>query len=416
MAAGREKFLRVAEAKPADAGRGIVRLDPEVMKILDLKEGDIVLIEGAKSTAAGVRRGYPEDANRGVIRMDGMQRRNAGVGIDDKVGLRKALARPAEKVSLAPTEAIRIMGGLGSEVRKVREMIELPLRHPELFERLGVEAPKGVLLHGPPGTGKTLLAKAVASETSANFHSISGPEIMSKFYGQSEENLRDMFKQAEENAPSIIFIDEIDSIAPKRDEVTGEVERRVVAQLLALMDGLQARGKVVVIGATNRPNALDPALRRPGRFDREIEIGVPDRDGRLEILQIHTRGMPLSKDVDLKELAGLTHGYVGADLAALSKEAAMRSLRRILPDIDLQADVIPPEILNRLTVTRDDFLQAYREMEPSTLREVLIEKPNVRWEDIGGLDEAKQELRESIEWPLRMNKVFAHFDARPPRG
>src|SRR6059036_1122611 len=469
MATGREKFLRVAEAKPADAGRGIVRIDPEVMKILELKEGDIVLIEGAKSTAAGVRRGYPEDANRGVIRMDGMQRRNAGVGIDDKVGLRKALARPAEKVSLAPTEPIRIMGGeqymgqvlqgraitrgdvisvsvmgrkfefvvtsfapgadavlveadteikiadkpmkeeeakvpkvdyediggLGSEVRKVREMIELPLRHPELFERLGVEAPKGVLLHGPPGTGKTLLAKAVASETNANFHSISGPEIMSKFYGQSEENLRDIFKQAEENAPSIIFIDELDSIAPKRDEVMGEVERRVVAQLLALMDGLQARGKVVVIGATNRPNALDPALRRPGRFDREIEIGVPDRDGRLEILQIHTRGMPLSKDVDLKELAGLTHGYVGADLAALSKEAAMRSLRRILPDIDLEA---------------------YREMEPSTLREVLIEKPNVKWEDIGGLDEAKQELRESIEWPLRMNKMFAHFDARPPRG
>src|SRR5712691_9000130 len=467
MAAGREKFLRVAEAKPADAGRGIVRLDPEVMKILELKEGDVVLILGAKATAAAVRRGYPEDANRGVIRMDGMQRRNAGVGIDDKVGLRKALARPAEKVSLAPTEPIRIMGGeeymaqvlkgraitrgdvisvsvmgrkfdfvvtsfspgadavvveaeteiklaekpmkegeaakvpkvdyediggLGGEVRKVREMIELPLRHPELFERLGVEAPKGVLLHGPPGTGKTLLAKAVASETNANFHSISGPEIMSKFYGQSEENLRDIFKGAEENAPSIIFIDELDSIAPKRDEVTGEVERRVVAQLLALMDGLQARGKVVVIGATNRPNALDPALRRPGRFDREIEIGVPDRDGRLEILQIHTRGMPLSK------------------------EAAMRSLRRILPDIDLQADVIPPEILNRLTVTRDDFLEAYREMEPSTLREVLIEKPNVRWEDIGGLDEAKQELRESIEWPLRMNKMFAHFDARPPRG
>src|SRR5438093_1558783 len=380
MATGREKFLRVAEAKPADAGRGIVRLDPEVMKILDLKEGDVVLILGAKATAAGVRRGYPEDANRGVIRMDGMQRRNAGVGIDDKVGLKKALARPAEKVSLAPTEPIRVMGGeeymvqvlqgrvitrgdvlsvsvmgrkfefvvtsfspgadavlvesgteikiaekptkeegakvpkvdyediggLGSEVRKVREMIELPLRHPELFERLGVEAPKGVLLHGPPGTGKTLLAKAVASETNANFHSISGPEIMSKFYGQSEENLRDIFKQAEENAPSIIFIDELDSIAPKRDEVTGEVERRVVAQLLALMDGLQARGKVVVIGATNRPNALDPALRRPGRFDREIEIGVPD--------------------------------------------------------------------------------------------------------------EAKQELRESIEWPLRMNKMFAHFDARPPRG
>src|SRR5256884_3502976 len=239
---------------------------------------------------------------------------------------------------------------------------------------------------------------------------------MSKFYGQSEENLRDIFKQAEENAPSIIFIDELDSIAPKRDEVTGEVERRVVAQLLALMDGLQARGKVVVIGATNRPNALDPALRRPGRFDREIEIGVPDRDGRLEILQIHTRGMPLSKDVELKELAGLTHGYVGADLAALSKEAAMRSLRRILPDIDLQADVIPPEVLNKLTVTRDDFLQAYREMEPSTLREVLIEKPNVKWDDIGGAHEAEQEKRETNEGALPVNKKFAPPCAPPPPG
>src|SRR5437867_810473 len=279
MSASREKFLRVAEAKPADAGRGIVRLDPEVMKILELKEGDIVLIEAST---------------------------------DIKIA-EKPIKEEEAKVPKVDYEDI---GGLGEEVRKVREMIELPLRHPELFERLGVEAPKGVLLHGPPGTGKTLLAKAVASETNANFHSISGPEIMSKFYGQSEENLRDIFKQAEENAPSIVFIDELDSIAPKRDEVTGEVERRVVAQLLALMDGLQARGKVVVIGATNRPNALDPALRRPGRFDREV----------------------------------------------------------------------------------------------------VIEKPNVKWEDIGGLDEAKQELRESIEWPLRMNKMFAHFDARPPRG
>src|SRR5207302_32628 len=242
---------------------------------------------------------------------------------------------------------------------------------------------------GPPRTGKTLHAEAVATATNANCHSISGAEIMSKFYGQSEENLRDIFKQAEENAPSIIFIDELDSIAPKRDEVPGEVERRVVAQLLALMDGLQARGKVVVIGATNRPNALDPALRRPGRFDREIEIGVPDRDGRLEILQIHTRGMPLAKDVELQELAGITHGYVGADMSALCKEAAMRSLRRILPEIDIQVDYVPPDVLNRLEVTRDDFLQAYRELEPSTMREVLIAKPNVRADDIGGLDEAK---------------------------
>src|SRR3972149_1960013 len=311
--------------------------------------------------------------------------------------------KPAKELPTIPRVSYEDIGGLGEEVRKVREMIELPLRHPEIFERLGVEAPKGVLLHGPPGTGETLLAKAVASETNANFYSISGPEIMSKFYGQSEENLRDMFKQAEENAPSIMFIDELDSIAPKRDEVTGEVERRVVAQLLALMDGLQARGKVVVIGATNRPNALDPALRRPGRFDREIEIGIPDRAGRLEILQIHTRGMPLAPDVELDELANLTHGYAGADMSALCKEAAMGSLRRILPDIDLQVDLIPPEILGKIQVVREDFLQAYREMEPATMREVLIERPDVHWDDIGGLEEAKQELRESIEWPLKMN-------------
>src|SRR5438034_1233624 len=377
MATGREKFLRVAEAKPADAGRGIVRIDPEVMKILEFKEGDVVLILGAKATAAGVRRGYPEDANRGVIRMDGMQRRNAGVGIDDKVGLRKALARPAEKVSLAPTEAIRIMGG---------------------------EQYMAQVLQGRAITRGDVISVSVMGRK-FDF-------VVTSFSPGADAVL----VQAEENAPSIIFIDEIDSIAPKRDEVTGEVERRVVAQLLALMDGLQARGKVVVIGATNRPNALDPALRRPGRFDREIEIGVPDRDGRLEILQIHTRGMQLAKDVDLQELAGITHGYVGADLSALSKEAAMRSLRRILPEIDIQVDYVPPDVLNRLEVTRDDFLQAYREMEPSTLREVLIERPNVHWDDIGGLDEAKQEMRESIEWPLTMNKLFAHFDARPPRG
>ncbi|TLZ60414.1 MAG: CDC48 family AAA ATPase, partial [Methanobacteriota archaeon] len=291
-----------------------------------------------------------------------------------------------------------------------------PLRHPELFERLGVEAPKGVLLHGPPGTGKTLLAKAVASETNANFFSISGPEIMSKFYGQSEENLREMFKQAEENAPSIVFIDEIDSIAPKRDEVTGEVERRVVAQLLSLMDGLSARGKVVVIGATNRPNSLDPAIRRPGRFDREIEIGIPDRDGRLEILQIHARNAPLAKDVDLAALADITHGYVGADIEALVKEAAMRALRRILPDIDLEVDEIPMEVLKKLELARDDFLQAFREMEPSTLREVLIERPDVRWSDIGGLEPAKQELAEAVEWPLKYGKLFVQAGAKAPKG
>jgi transitional endoplasmic reticulum ATPase len=329
----------------------------------------------------------------------------------------KVSEKPAKEEELkAPRVTYEDVGGLRDEVRKVREMIELPLRHPELFERLGVEAPKGVLLHGPPGTGKTLLARAVASETQANFTAISGPEIVSKFYGQSEENLREIFNHAQENAPSIIFIDEIDSIAPKRDEVTGEVERRIVAQLLSLMDGLQSRGKVVVIGATNRPNSLDPALRRPGRFDREVEIGIPDRDGRLEVLQIHTRGMPLSDDVSLEELAAMTHGYVGADLAALAKEAAMRALRRVLPDIDLEVEAIPLDVLNRLIVTRDDFLQAYREMEPSTLREVLIEKPNVRWDDIGGLDDVKQSLRETVEWPMKYGPLFAHVGAKPPKG
>src|SRR6266480_4139076 len=326
-----------------------------------------------------------------------------------------AKAQQVSREGGAPSITYEDIGGLGDAVGRVREMIELPLRHPELFKRLGVEAPKGVLLHGPPGTGKTLLAKAVANETNANFYTIGGPEIMSKYYGESEEKLRNIFEQAEKNAPSIIFIDEIDSIAPKREE-SGELERRIVSQLLSAMDGMSSRGKVVVIGATNRINAIDPALRRPGRFDREIEIGVPDRDGRLEILQIHTRGMPLAKDVDLSELAGFTHGYVGADMSALCNEAAMRSLRRILPEIDIQVDYVPPDVLNRLEVTRDDFLQAYRELEPSTMREVLIEKPNVRWDDIGGLDEAKQELRESIEWPLKMNKLFAHFDAKPPRG
>jgi len=308
------------------------------------------------------------------------------------------------------------IGGLEEEVRKVREMIELPLKHPELFERLGVEAPKGVLLHGPPGTGKTLLARAVASEVNANFYSIGGPEIMSKFYGESEERLREIFKQAEENAPSIIFIDEIDSIAPKRDEVTGETERRVVAQLLALMDGLESRGKVVVIGATNRPNALDPALRRPGRFDREIEISVPNRKGRLEILSIHTRGMPLDKDVDLEKLADLTHGYVGADLLALCKEAAMRSLRRVLPGIDVESDTIPSEVLRSLTVRMDDFMSALREMSPSGLREVLVERPNVSWDDIGGLEDVKQELQQAIEWPLKYGSAFRHLDLQPPKG
>ncbi len=485
-----DKVLKVAEAKSRDVGRGIARVDPEIMDILGLKAGDVVQIDGKKKTVAVVWPGYAEDENRGLIRIDGFVRRNAQVGLDDKVAIRKILAKNAQKITFAPMEEMKIMGGeeylgqalegrvvtrgdivelnimgrtiyltvvafqptadavmihrdcevkisekpakealtkipkvtyediggLGDEVKKVREMIELPLRHPELFERLGVEAPKGVLLHGPPGTGKTLLAKAVAGETNANFVSIGGPEIMSKFYGESEERLREIFKQAEENAPTIIFIDEIDSIAPKRDEVTGETERRIVAQLLALMDGLEARGKVVVIGATNRPNALDPALRRPGRFDREIEINIPNKEGRYDILQIHTRGVPLDEDVDLERLAALTHGYAGADLQALTKEAAMHSLRRVIPDLDLEMEAIPAELLNKLVVKRDDFFSALREMQPSSLREVLIESPDLHWDEIGGLESVKKELKEAVEWPLKYAALFEHMDAAPPKG
>ncbi len=482
--------LRVAEAQSRDVGRGIARIDPKVSSEIGFSAGDVVEIHGKKKTVAIYWPGYQEDYGKGIIRIDGYTRNNAGVGIDEKVDAKKVDAREAKKITIAPTEPLRItggeeylkqilenrvisrgdliplgimgrkinlivtgfqppaaavivvpstqvvlsdkpakalamevprvtyedIGGLTDEIRKVREMIELPLRYPELFERLGVEAPKGVLLHGPPGTGKTLLAKAVASETNANFSSISGPEIMSKFYGESEGRLREIFDHAQENAPSVIFIDELDSIAPKREEVTGEVEKRVVSQLLALMDGLQSRGKVVVIGATNRPNALDPALRRPGRFDREIEIGVPNKDGRLQILQIHTRGMPLADDVDLKRLANVTHGFVGADLEALSKEAALHALRRILPDIDFEADSVPAAILNKIIVNMNDFQESLKEIEPSAMREVLVEVPNVRWTDIGGLQEVKEELQEAIEWPLKYPEIFDHMNTSPPKG
>lgn len=485
-----EKTLRVAEAKSKDAERGVARVDPAMMESMELTAGDLIQIAGKRKTTAIVWPGYAEDAEKGILRIDGNMRRNAGTSIDERVSIKKIEAREARKITFAPTEPLRIMGGeeylgqilegravtrgdiiqinvmgrkidlvvvnfapsadatiinrktevkisekpvkedqasipkvtyediggLEEEVKKVREMIELPLRHPELFERLGVEAPKGVLLHGPPGNGKTLLAKAVAGETNANFITIGGPEIMSKFYGESEERLREIFKQAEENAPSIIFIDEIDSIAPKREDVSGETERRVVAQLLSLMDGLEARGKVVVIGATNRPNAIDPALRRPGRFDREIEINPPNKDGRLEILQIHTRGMPLESEVSLEELADLTHGYVGADLSALCKEAAIRSLRRILPDLDLEMESIPIEVLNKITVKREDFFSALREMQPSALREVLVEKPDVHWADIGGLEDVKRELQEAVEWPLKYADVFDYMDTALPKG
>jgi len=310
------------------------------------------------------------------------------------------------------------IGGLGREIRRIREMIELPLKYPQVFERLGIDPPKGVLLHGPPGCGKTLIARAVANETDAYFGNLSGPEIMNKFYGESEANLRRIFEQASSHAPSIIFIDEVDAIAPKREEMGGEkqVEKRVVAQLLALMDGLSSRGEVIVIGATNIPNVLDPALRRPGRFDREIEISIPDKNGRLEILDVHTRGMPLADDVDLVRISEITHGFVGADLEALSREAAMATLRKIFPNIDFELEEIPYESVMRLHVTSDDFMEALKEIEPSAIREVFTEVPDVKWDDVGGLNDVKKVLKETIEWPLKYGELFAHAKTSPPKG
>jgi transitional endoplasmic reticulum ATPase len=326
------------------------------------------------------------------------------------------LNEPAPEGKGLPRTTYEDVGGLQEEIQRVREMVELPLRHPELFQRLGIEPPKGVLLHGPPGCGKTLIARAVANESEANFFSINGPEIMSKFYGESEARLREIFQQAQQNAPGIIFIDELDAIAPKREEVTGEVERRVVAQLLALMDGLSGRGNVIVIGATNRPGALDPALRRPGRFDREIEIGVPDKHGRYDIVQIHTRGMPLAHDVDLKKLSDMTHGYTGADVSALGRETAMKSLRRYLPQINLEEERIPPNVLEKMEVTMEDFTNAYKEITPTAMREVYIEVPTTRWEDIGGLEEVKEDLKEAVEWPLNTPEIFVRLGIKPPKG
>ncbi len=333
--------------------------------------------------------------------------------IDEQTVIRLAGNRAADG---RPAITYEDIGGLAQEIRRIREMIELPLRYPVLFERLGIDPPKGVLLAGPPGTGKTLIARAVAYETAAHFFHINGPEVINKFYGQSEANLRSVFEEASAHTPSVIFIDEIDALAPKRAEVVGEVEKRVVAQLLGLMDGLQARGQVIVIGATNLPDALDPALRRPGRFDRELNVGVPDRTGRLEILQIHTRGMPLAADIDLERLAALTHGFVGADLEALCREAAMVALRGLLPTIDFGLDTVPLEQLAGLDVRQADFLNALREVSPSALREVYIETPDVGWDDIGGLDAAKASLIEAVEWPLRYGPLFDRLGATPPRG
>ena len=480
--------LKVLEAYTRDVGRGVARIDYDSMDSLTASTGDVIEIRGKRRTVAKCLPLYPSDEGKGIIRVDGLVRNNAGVAIGDTVVVRKIKAIPAEKVIVAPLEAIppideryladalesvplikgdnvmvpyfggrltfqvigvtpagsdavlvtqksvfhiaekgetlrgvpqvtyEDIGGLKDEIQKVREMIELPLRHPEIFEKLGIEAPKGVLLFGPPGTGKTLLAKAVANESNAHFISISGPEIMSKFYGESEARLREIFKEAKEKAPSIIFIDEIDSIAPKREEVTGEVERRVVSQLLSLMDGLEGRGKVIVIAATNRPNALDPALRRPGRFDREIEIKVPDKRGRLEIMQIHTRNMPLDTDVDQDKIAGVTHGFVGADLEYLCKEAAMKCLRRLLPELNMQDEKLAPEVLNKLVVTMSDFENAVKEVMPSAMREVYLESPDIPWTAIGGLDEVKRELQEAVEWPLRYPDLYTKLGHTMPKG
>jgi len=510
--------LKVAEAIQDDVGKGIVRIDSQLMKDIGIQQGSIIEIAGSKKTVAIAGRAFPADIGLSILRMDGLARKNAGTSIGEYVIIRRAEVKPAKTVTIAPAqkgvfiqthpgsfkrallgravvkgdlislggtrrrratfsgspfedifrmieedfnygmfadlkfvvigtspkdavlitedteidvhpEAVELkeekvpdvtyedIGGLQEEVRKVREMIELPLKHPEIFERLGIQPPKGVLLFGPPGTGKTLLAKAVANETNANFISINGPEIISKFVGEAEKKLRDIFAEAEKSAPTIIFIDEIDAIAPKREESYGEVERRVVAQLLASMDGLKSRGKVIVIAATNRPDALDAALRRGGRFDREIEIGVPNKDGRLEIMKIHTRNMPLANDVDLKELADITHGFVGSDMESLCKEAAMSVLRRVLPEFNIKDEErAPKEFLEKLLVLRSDFKEALKLVRPSAMREVFVEAPKVKWADVGGLERAKQELKEAIEWPLKTPEVFKRMGVRPPRG
>ncbi|MBM3895368.1 MAG: CDC48 family AAA ATPase [Thaumarchaeota archaeon] len=479
--------LKVLEAYTRDVGRGVARIDYDSMDALNASTGDVIEIKGKRRTVAKCLPLYPSDEGKGIIRIDGLGRNNSGIAIGDTITVRKIKAVAAEKVVVAPLEAIppideryladalesvplikgdnvmvpyfggrltfqvigvtpaadavlvtqktvfhiaekgetlrgvpqvtyEDIGGLTDEIKKVREMIELPLRHPEIFEKLGIEAPKGVLLYGPPGTGKTLLAKAVANESNAHFISISGPEIMSKFYGESEARLREIFKEAREKAPSIIFVDEIDSIAPKREEVTGEVERRVVSQMLSLMDGLEARGKVIVISATNRPNAIDPALRRPGRFDREIEIKVPDKKGRKDILMIHTRNMPLSDDVDIEKYAAITHGYVGADLEYLCKEAAMKCIRRLLPELNLEEEKIPSETLDKLIVKGDDFNKAAIEVTPSGMREVFIENPDVKWDDVGGLAEVKRELQEAVEWPMKYPTLYEKLGHKMPRG
>ncbi len=398
----------ISEGHRISFGEGIESFVKRGLIKRPVTKGDVVIVPGIALMGGALPFMVVKGVPRGIVQ------------ITDETSVEIKEEPVSEADMVAPTVNYDDIGGLGEELLRVREMIELPLKHAELFERLGIDPPKGVLLYGPPGTGKTMIAKAVANEAGAYFSSIQGPEIMSKYYGQSEERLREKFEEAEKNAPSVLFIDELDSIAPKREEVTGEVERRVVAQLLTLMDGLSGRGNVIVIGATNREEAIDPALRRPGRFDREIEIGVPDREGRKEILLIHTRGMPIEgsdeeRDEILTGLADITYGFVGADLAALAREAAMKTLRRYLPEIDLEKP-IPPEILEKMRVVKEDFKEALKEVEPSAMREVLVEIPRVSWDDVGGLDDVKKVLKETIELPLKDPEAFKRMGITPPRG
>ncbi|WP_436935493.1 CDC48 family AAA ATPase [Halovenus marina] len=452
---------RVWPGYPEDSGRGVVRIDGRLRKEVGAGIDDTVDVEGADvQPATRLSVALPQNLRvRGNV--GPMIRQNlSGQAVTEgqtvpvsfglgplssmsgqRIPLKIASTEPSGTVVVTDSTDIEIseqpaeqltdreeggretpdvtyedIGGLDDELEQVREMVELPMRHPELFQQLGIEPPKGVLLHGPPGTGKTLMARAVANEIDAYFTDISGPEIMSKYYGESEEQLREVFEEAEENAPAVVFIDEIDSIAPERGETSGDVERRVVAQLLSLMDGLDERGDVIVIGATNRVDAIDPALRRGGRFDREIEVGVPDKEGRKEILQVHTRGMPLDEQIDLDQYADNTHGFVGADLAQLAKEAAMNALRRIRPELDLEEDEIDAETLEQLEVTADDFKQAMKGIEPSALREVFVEVPDVTWDSVGGLEDTKERLRETIQWPLEYPEVFRQMDMQAAKG
>ncbi len=429
---------------PSDEGKGIIRIDGLGRNNSGIAIGDTIMVKKIKAVAAErvvvaplesippIDERYLADALESVPLIKGdnvmvpyfggrltFQVISVTPGSDAVLITQKTtftIAEKGETLRGVPQVTYEDIGGLTDEIKKVREMIELPLRHPEIFEKLGIEAPKGVLLYGPPGTGKTLLAKAVANESNAHFISISGPEIMSKFYGESEARLREIFKEAREKAPSIIFVDEIDSIAPKREEVTGEVERRVVSQMLSLMDGLEARGKVIVISATNRPNAIDPALRRPGRFDREIEIKVPDKRGRKDILAIHSRNMPLDDDVNTDKISSVSHGYVGADLEYLCKEAAMKCLRRLLPILNLEEEKIPPETLDKLVVNHEDFTKALIEVTPSGMREVFIENPDVKWEEVGGLEDVKRDLQEAVEWPMKYPGLYDKLGHNMPRG